>query len=56
MTVSADDVVVKTQPEGVSVVPRMQVVKWLLRHGAVMSADVIEAVYEVARRSATWRP
>jgi hypothetical protein len=56
VTVNADDVVVKTQPEGVSVVPRMQVTKWLLRHGPVMDSDTIEAVYEVARRSTTWRP
>jgi hypothetical protein len=55
VTVNADDVVVKAQPEGVSVVPRMQVAKWLLRHGDIMSADTIETVYEVARRSTTWR-
>jgi hypothetical protein len=56
VTVNADDVVIKTQPEGVSVLPRMQVTRWLLRHGAVMDTDTIEAVYEVARRSTTWRP
>lgn len=56
VTVNADEIVVKSQPDGVSVVPRMQVGRWLLRHGAVLDADVIEAVHQVARRSTTWRP
>jgi hypothetical protein len=56
VTVNADDVVVKSQPDGVSVVPRMQVAKWLLRHGDVLNEAAIEAVFEVARRSTTWRP
>jgi hypothetical protein len=54
--VGADDVVVKSQPDGVSVVPRMQVAKWLLRHGDVMDTDEIDALHDLARRSTTWRP
>jgi len=56
VTVNADDVVVKNQPDGVSVVPRMQVTKWLLRHGEVLTTDAIDAIHEAARRSTTWRP
>jgi hypothetical protein len=56
VTVNADDVVVKSQPDGVTVVPRVRTAKWLLRHGEILGTDTIEAVYEVARRSSTWRP
>jgi len=56
VTVKADDVVVKNQPDGVSVVPRMQVTKWLLRHGEVLTTEAIDAIHEAARRSTTWCP
>jgi hypothetical protein len=56
VTVNAADVVVKNQPDGVSVVPRMQVAKWLLRHGEILAQPTIDSIYEVARRSTTWRP
>lgn len=55
VTVNATDVVIKSQPEGVSVVPRMQVAGWLLRHGDILAPATIDAIYEVARRSTTWR-
>ena len=44
VTVNADDVVVKSQPDGVSVVPRMQ----------ILNDPTIEAIHDVARRSTTW--
>jgi hypothetical protein len=55
VTVNASDVAVKSQPEGVSVTPRMQVAKWLLRHGEILAPETIRAIYDVARRSTTWR-
>ena len=55
VTVNAADVVVKSQPDGVTVVPRMQVTKWLLRHGEVLGSEAIDAIYDLARRSTTWR-
>jgi hypothetical protein len=55
VTVNAEDVVVKNQPAGVTVVPRMQVARWLLRHGGVLDEPTIEAIFDVARRSTTWR-
>jgi len=55
VTVNARDVVVKNQPEDVSVTPRMQVARWLLRHGDILTVESIAAIYEVARRSTTWR-
>ncbi|WP_229742021.1 nuclease-related domain-containing protein [Kocuria dechangensis] len=55
VTVRAEDVVLKQQPEGVSVVPRHQIARWLLRHRDIHTPEVLEAVYEAARRSTTWR-
>lgn len=55
VTVNAEDVVVKAQPDGVSVVPRKQVAKWLLRHGDIHPPDRLDAMFEAARRSTTWR-
>jgi len=55
VAVNADDVTIKSQPEGVSVVPRMRLAKWLLRHGPIHSPETVDAIYEVARRSTTWR-
>jgi len=52
--VRADDVVVKAQPEGVQVVPRFQLARWLRRQPEVLDDDAIAAVYEAARRSRTW--
>lgn len=54
--VNARDVVVKAQPVDVRVVPRMQLVAWLLRHGATLDAERVAAIHEMARRSTTWRP
>jgi hypothetical protein len=56
VTVNADDVVVKSQPDGVTVVPRMRTAKWLLRHGEILDVTTIETIFAVARRSTTWRP
>ena len=53
--VNADDVVVKSQLDGVSVIPRKQVAKWLLRHGGILNQTNIAAIHEVARHSTTWR-
>jgi hypothetical protein len=33
----------------------MQLSKWLLRHGDIHTDDIVDAIYEVARRSTTWR-
>ena len=56
VTVNADDVVVKKAPAGVHVVPRMQVARWLRRHGDILDSDVLDQIFDAARRSTTWRP
>ena len=55
VTVNADDVTVKKAPNGVDVVPRMQVAKWLLRHGDIHNGEALDAIFDAARRSTTWR-
>lgn len=56
VTVNAADVVIKTQPEGVSVTWRNDLAKWILRHGDIHTPEALNAIYEAARRSTTWRP
>src|SRR5680860_22366 len=56
VTVNAGDVTIKSAPVGVHVVPRMQVARWLLRHGDILADDTLEAIHDAARRSITWQP
>lgn len=55
VTVNADDVTVKDAPDGVHVVPRMQVARWLLRHGDTVTDATLDAIFDAAHRSTTWR-
>jgi hypothetical protein len=56
VTVNADDIVMKKAPAGVHVVPRMQIARWLARHGPIYAEPVLEAIFDAARRSTTWQP
>lgn len=53
--VNAIEVTVKTPPKDVHIVPRRQIAKWLLRHGDVLSQDQQSQLFDIARRSTTWR-
>lgn len=55
VTVNASDVLVKSQPVGVHVLPRMQVAGWLLRLGESLHEGQLDAIFDAARRSTTWR-
>jgi hypothetical protein len=55
VTVNAEDVTVKTQPDGVHVTWRNNLAKWLLRHCDIHTPETLNAVYEAARRSTSWR-
>ena len=54
--VGAGSLTIKSQPDGVHVVNRMALIDWLRGVGAVLPEQAISAVFEVARRSTTWRP
>jgi hypothetical protein len=54
--VRAADVAVKKAPDDVFVVSRAQVARWLRRRPEVLSADAIETIFAIARRSTTWQP
>lgn len=56
VVVNARDVVVKAQPTDVHVLPRMQLVAWLRRHGETLTDPLVDEIYEMARRDTTWRP
>lgn len=56
VTVNARVVTVKSPPDGVHVVPRMHLTRWLLRQRDIHPPATVEAVYEAARRSTTWQP
>ncbi len=52
--VNAGDIVVKRPPDGVHVVPRRRVRRWLRRQGECLDEASVDRVYETARRPATW--
>lgn len=54
VTVNAQDVAVKAQPDGVTVTWRNNLATWLLRHGDIHTPDALDAIYQAARRSTTW--
>ncbi len=56
VTVNAADVAIKAQPDGVHVTWRNNLVRWVLRHGDILTPETVDAIYEVARRSTTWQP
>lgn len=55
VTVNATDVTIKGAPDGVHVTWRNDLTKWLLRHGDILTTETVQAVYDMARRSTTWR-
>jgi hypothetical protein len=54
--IGANDVVIRQAPVDVAVIYRMGLVKWLQARPETLGPQAIEAVFEAARRSTTWRP
>lgn len=52
--VGAQDIVIKTAPEGTHVVHRRALTTWLGRQPEVLGPDAIDRTFEAARRSPTW--
>ncbi|MEO8698343.1 MAG: nuclease-related domain-containing protein [Acidimicrobiales bacterium] len=56
IVVMASSMTVKAKPEGVEVVARKQIVKWLSSRPAVLTPDAVDRIFHHARRDLTWRP
>lgn len=56
VVVLADELTHKGHPDPVKVVGRRDIAGWLRSHPARLSPDQVLTVYDVARRSTTWRP
>jgi hypothetical protein len=56
VTVRAEKVVVKERPEGVHVVERIHLSRWLRRRPGDLGPETLDALFEAARRSTTWQP
>ncbi|WP_378095638.1 nuclease-related domain-containing protein [Cellulomonas sp. T2.31MG-18] len=54
--VGADDLTIKQQPADVVVVNRMALAPWLRRRPDLLGEAAVDAIFEAARRSTTWRP
>lgn len=54
--VDADDLTIKQQPADVVVVNRMALAPWLRRRPDLLEEATVDAIFEAARRSTTWRP
>jgi len=54
VVVNANSFVIKEPPEGVDVVYRRQLRRWLQEQDLVLEQASIEKIFEVARRSSTW--
>ncbi|HEY0119659.1 MAG TPA: hypothetical protein VGC04_12860 [Cellulomonas sp.] len=52
----ADDVTIKQPRADVFVVNRMALADWVRRRPAVLEEATVQAIFEAARRSTTWRP
>lgn len=53
--VNCRDVRVKALAPGVSVIPRMQLFRWMRRMPQVLTVEQIETIFEAARRPTSWR-
>ncbi|HEY1762050.1 MAG TPA: nuclease-related domain-containing protein [Acidimicrobiales bacterium] len=54
IVIMANDLRLKGSPEGVNVIGRKQISKWLLRQPPILTNHSVEAIYAVARRRPTW--
>lgn len=54
--VDAANLVLKSPPRQVHVVPRMQVRGWLRDRPEVLAGDLLDSLWKAARRPDTWRP
>ena len=56
IVVMAKSIKVKAKPEGVEVVGRKQINKWLSSRPPALTPEMVDRIYHHARRDITWRP
>ena len=56
IVVMASSLNVKAKPEGVEVVARKQIVKWLSRRPVTLTPEAVDRIFAQARRDVTWKP
>jgi hypothetical protein len=56
IVVLAAELTIKGQPDGVHVVARRKIAKWLARRPVRLTVDEVARIYEQARRSTVWQP
>jgi hypothetical protein len=56
IVVMAQSIKVKAKPEGVEVVGRKQITKWLSGRPPALTPEMVDRIYHHARRDITWRP
>jgi hypothetical protein len=54
--VRADEVVIQREPDGVKVVNRRRLRRWLRSQEGCLDESTVNRIYEAARRPVTWRP
>jgi hypothetical protein len=54
IVIMASDLRIKGSPEGVNVVGRKRIFKWLAGQTPTLTRDAVDAIYAVARRRSTW--
>ena len=56
IVVMAQSMKMKAKPEGVEVVGRKQIAKWLSGRPPALTPEAVDRIFDVARRHTTWRP
>ena len=56
IVVMAQSLTMKAKPDGVEVVGRKQITKWLSARPPVLTPEMVDRIYHHARRDITWRP
>jgi hypothetical protein len=54
IVIMASDLRIKNPAEGVSVIGRKRIVRWLLSQPHTLTTEEVDAIYSVARRRSTW--
>lgn len=54
IVIMASDLRIKDSPDGVTVIGRRRIAKWLADHPPILTRDAVDTIYAVARKRSTW--